>query len=58
MLCTARMRAGFGGELDACMCTTDSLHSSPETTTTLSIGYIPRQNKKLKFEIKKKEKEV
>ena len=35
--------------MDTCMYMTESLHYSPETTTTLSISYAPIQNKK--FEI-------
>ena len=31
-----------------CICMTESLHSSPKTTTTLLIGYTPIQNKRFK----------
>ena len=34
----------------ACICMTESLHCSPETITTLLIGYTPIQNKMLKKE--------
>ena len=30
---------GFCGRMDTCICMTESLCSSPETTTTLLIGY-------------------
>ena len=36
------------GRMDTCICMAESLHSSPETTTTLWIGYTPIQNKKFK----------
>ena len=42
----------LGGRMDTCICMAESLHCSPETITTLLIGYSPIQNKKLK---KKKE---
>ena len=38
------------GRMDTCICMTESLCCSPETTTTLLIGYTPIQNKSLKFE--------
>ena len=41
---------GVQGRRDICMCMTRSLCCSPETTTTLLIGYTPIQNKSLKFE--------
>ena len=52
---------GMGGEfggawihvMDTCIFMADSLRCSPETITTLSTGYTPRQNKK--FKIKKKQ---
>ena len=31
--------------MDTCICTTESLHYSPETVTTLLIGCTPIQNK-------------
>ena len=37
-----------------CICMAEFLHCSPETTTTLLIGYTPKQNKKLKVWGKKK----
>ena len=36
--------AGGWGETNTCTCIAESLHSSPETTTTLLIGYTPIQN--------------
>ena len=44
------------GRMETCICTAESLHCSSETTTALSIGYTPIQNKKLKK--KKKEEEA
>ena len=38
---------GSLGRTDACICMAGSLHCSPETITTLLIGYTPIQNKKL-----------
>ena len=38
--------------MDMCICVAESPHCSPETITTLLIGYTPRQNQK--FKIKKK----
>ena len=32
------------GRMDTCICMTESLHCSPETTTTLLIFYTPIQN--------------
>ena len=44
---------GLLGRMDTCICMTEFLHYSHETTTILSISYIPMQNvfgvKKLKF---------
>ena len=42
MLCATWM----GGGLDTCICMAKCLHCSPETITTLLIGYTPIQNKK------------
>ena len=39
---------GLWGRMDPCICVAESLHCSPGTITTLLIGYIPIQNKKLK----------
>ena len=36
------------GRMDTCIYMAESLHCSPGTITTLLIGYIPIQNKKLK----------
>ena len=37
-----------GGRMDTRMCTAESLHCSPETITTLVIGYTSTQDKKFK----------
>ena len=37
--------------MNTCICTAESLHCSPETITTLLIGYTPKQNV---FGVKKK----
>ena len=37
---------GVLGRMDTCICMTESLCCSPETTSTLLIGYTPKQNKK------------
>ena len=54
--CNSRSLDGRGvwGRIDTCVCMAESLCCSPETVTTLLIGYTPIQNKK--FEKKKKEK--
>ena len=46
----AWMGRGFEGRVDACICMAESFHHSPETITTLLIGYTLIQNRKLKFE--------
>ena len=43
---------GVWGRMDTGICMTKSLCCSPETTTTLLIGYTSIQNKSLKFEKK------
>ena len=43
---------GIWGRMDTCICMAEPLLFSPETITTLLIGYTPKQNKK--FKIKKK----
>ena len=49
---------GVWGRMDTCLCMAESLHCSPETTTTLLTGYTPVQNvlvlKKIKIKIKNK----
>ena len=40
----AWMGKGVWGRMDTCVCMAESLHYSPETTTTLLIGYTPIQN--------------
>ena len=44
----AWMGGEFGGRMDTCTCKAESLPCSPETVTTLLIGYITTQNKKFK----------
>ena len=39
---------GVWGRMDTCMCMAESLHCSPETVTTLLIGYTLVQKKMLK----------
>ena len=55
MLCGSLDGKGVWGRMDIygciCICIAESLHCSPETITTLLIGYTPTQNKK--FKIKK-----
>ena len=38
---------GIWGRMDTCLCVAEFLPCPPETITTLLIGYIPIQNKKL-----------
>ena len=40
----AWMEKGVWGRMDTCVRMAESLHCSPETTTTLLIGYTPIQN--------------
>ena len=51
MLCARLDGMGIWGRMDTCICMAEFFHCSPETTTTLLIGYTPTQNKK--FEKKK-----
>ena len=44
MLCDSLDGREVWGDMDTCMCMTESLHSSPETMTTLLTGYTPIQN--------------
>ena len=53
-MCASLDGRGAWGRMDTCICMAESLHCSPETTTTLLIGYTPKQNKKLKVWGKKK----
>ena len=53
MFLTSLCVAGGWGGMDTCICVTESLPCSSETTTTLLIGYIPIQNG---FGVKKKKK--
>ena len=40
---------GWEGRIDTCICMAESLCCSPDTTTTLLIGYTPIQNKRFKI---------
>ena len=42
------------GRMDTCICIVESLPCSPQTITTLFIGYTPIQNKKFKKKERKK----
>ena len=44
MLCASLNGRGVLGGIDTCMCMTDLLHRSPETITTLLMGYTPIQS--------------
>ena len=48
MLCHSLDGRGVWGRMNSCICMTKSLHCSPETITTLLIGYSQIQNKKFK----------
>ena len=48
MLCGSLDGRGVWGRMDTCVCTAESLHCSPETITTLLIGYAPKWNKSFK----------
>ena len=48
MLCGSFDGRGVWGRTDTCICMAESLCCSPETITTLLIGYTPIKNKKLK----------
>ena len=54
MLCASLDRRGIWGRMDICIHMAEFLHCSPETITTLLIGYIPIQNV---FGVKKKKRE-
>ena len=54
VLCASLDGREVRGRVDTCICMAESLHSSPETITTLLIVYIPIQNV---FGVKKKERE-
>ena len=53
MLCASLDGSKLWGRMDTCICMAESLPHSAEITTTLLIGYIPIQNKKLKVKKKK-----
>ena len=44
MLCASLDGRGVWGRMDTCVCMADSLHYSPETITTLIVGYTPIRN--------------
>ena len=44
ILCASLEERGVWGRMDTFICVTESLCCSPETTTTLLIGYTPIQN--------------
>ena len=48
VLCGALDGREIWRRMDTCLCVAESLGCSPETITTLFIGYTPAQNKKLK----------
>jgi len=57
MLCGSLDERGVWGRMDTCICMTKSLHCSPETITTLLIGYTPIQKEKFKKRRRRKRKE-
>ena len=57
MLCGSLNGREVWGRMDTCICMAQSLHCSPETITTLFIGYIPIQNLKVQKKNKSKNKE-
>ena len=56
ILCGSLDERGVWGRTDPCICMVEFLRCSPEIITSLLIGYIPIQNKKLKKLKKKKRK--
>ena len=46
------------GRMDTCICMVESLPCSPQTITTLFIGYTPIQNKKFKKKRKERRKQA
>ena len=48
MLCASLDRRAVWGRMDTCICIAESLCCSPDTITTMLIGYTSIQNKKLK----------
>ena len=56
MLCASLDGSKVWGRMDTYICMAESLPRSPEIITTLLIGYIPIQNKKLKVKKKKKQR--
>ena len=56
MLCASLDGSKVWGRMITYICMAESLPRSPEIITTLLIGYIPIQNKKLKVKKKKKQR--
>ena len=48
MLCGRLDGRGIGRRMDTCICMAESLRCSPETITTLLIGYTQTQDKQFK----------
>jgi len=48
MLCGSEDGRGVWRRMDTCVCVTGFLHCSPETITTLLIGYTPIKKLKVK----------
>jgi len=48
MLCGSEDGRGVWRRMDTCVCVTGLLHCSPETITTLLIGYTPIKKLKVK----------
>ena len=58
MLCGSLDGTGVWGRMDTCICMAESLCCSPETITTLLMGYTLIQNKKLFFKKKKRDEKM
>ena len=52
MLCASQDGRGIWGRMDTCISMAESLPCSPETITTLLVGYTQYKIKSLKFEKK------
>ena len=53
MLCASQDGRGIWGRMDTCISMAESLPCSPETITTLLVGYTQYKIKSLKFEKKR-----
>jgi len=53
-MCVSLGGSGVWGRMDTCICVAKSLSCSPETITTLLVGYAPIQNTKFKVSKNKK----